>query len=191
MLKFLIIVTLLLFLLAGATLVYYHQTYPNLRASMVLGKDLGVAFFTLLGIGAAVENLRRSAQAAKVTIALHFVERWNDPKLADFRKGWHRLYEELKTLKPGDVVTKLEADEPSRVTATDVLNFFEEFAYVVNTKAADEGISNKLLGGTISGYYNVLLPWITKRRETRADAWEQLTTADQKWCKVSAQLPNP
>jgi hypothetical protein len=76
---------------------------PELRNSMILGKDLFVAFLTISAIGIAAENLRRTAAAARASVALHFIERWNDPKLADARKQWHQIYYDLKRLQLADI----------------------------------------------------------------------------------------
>jgi hypothetical protein len=164
------------FALIAVALVYTHQTYLSLRESIVLTKDLFVAFLTLSILGVGVENLRRSAVAARAAVALRFVERWNDPTLAPFRTDWHKLYDEFKTLTAPQVVERLKSDQITRDKVTDVLNFFEEVSYAVKTNAADRILLEELLGDTIREYFSIALPWVKERRKTRPDAWIQIET---------------
>ena len=80
------------FVLISLALVYTHQTYPSLRLSIVLAKDLFVALLTLSILAVGVENIRRTAVASRAPITLRFVERWNDPTSSSFRSNWHDLY---------------------------------------------------------------------------------------------------
>ncbi len=171
------------FLVAGSVLVYCHQTYPALRASFVLGKDLFVGFLTLAGLAVAAENLRRTAVATRTSVALRFVERWNDPQRAALRDAWHKLYEALEGLSAPDVVKRLKSNDAERTTLTEVFNFFEETAHAVNTHAADKDLLESLLGETVRGYYAAAEPWIKERRTDRPDAWEQLETC---WVRKAA-----
>ena len=174
LLKKLLIASAGTFVLIGAALVYLHQTYPVLRASIVLAKDLFVAFLTVTAIGVAAENIRRTAVAARAAVALRFVERWNDPNLAPFRKAWHALYDELRTQPPAVVHQRLQDDDDARTTATDILNFFEEIAHAINAGAADRALLDRVLGETICGYYTAVAPWVVVRRVTRPDAWVEI-----------------
>ena len=169
------------FAIGGAVLIYFHQTYPKLRGSMILGKDLFVAFLTISAIAIAAENMRRTAAAARASVALRFVERWNDPKLADLRNQWHDIYYDLKKLQPSEVVERLDEDLRARTVVTDMLNFCEEIAHAVNAKAADEALIRRLLCDTIHDYYSTLLPWIEIRRATRPDAWEEIKLMLDRW----------
>jgi Domain of unknown function (DUF4760) len=154
---------------------------PELRNSMILGKDLFVAFLTISAIGIAAENLRRTAAAARASVALHFIERWNDPKLADARKQWHQIYYDLKRLQLADTVARIDGDESARTAVADMLNFYEEIAHAVNTRAADETLIRRLLCDTIRDYYATFLPWIEHRRATRPDAWEEIKLMLDRW----------
>jgi hypothetical protein len=82
--------------------------------------------------------MRRTATAARASVALRFIERWNDPKLAELRNQWHEIYYDLKTLQPDDVILRIEKDMHARTVVADMLNFCEEIAHAVKAKAADE-----------------------------------------------------
>src|SRR5579871_2132956 len=151
------VVVVLIFAVGGPFLVYFHQTYPSLRASMVLGKDLFIGFGTVAGILLAAENLRRAAVSARTSVALRLVERWNDPKTAGLWTRWHELHHELTGKSESDVVSMVSKDDQS--TVADVLNFLEEIATSVNTKAADDRQIWLALGPTIMEYFDTLLPW--------------------------------
>ena len=165
---------ILAFGIGGAGLIYFHQTYPELRGSLILGKDLFVGFLTISAIAIAAENMRRTAAAARASVALRFVERWNDPKLAELRNQWHEIYYDLKKLGPAEIAQRLEVDMKARTIVTEMLNFCEEIAHGVNVKVADETLIRRLLFDTIHEYYSTLLPWIRIRRATRPDAWEAI-----------------
>jgi hypothetical protein len=111
----------------------------------------------------------------RASIALKFIERWNDPKLSELRNSWHNLYYDLKKLEPAQTIQKLTEDAAARTVVTDVLNFFEEVAQAVNSNAADEALTQRLLGETIRDYYGTVLPWVNLRRTTRPDAWVEIT----------------
>lgn len=164
----------LVFAIGGSALIYFHQTYPALRGSLILGKDLFVGFLTIAAIAIAAENMRRTAAAARASVALRFVERWNDPKLAALKDQWHEIYYDLKKLGPDEIAQRLEMDMQARTIVTEMLNFCEEIAHAVNVKVADETLIRRLLFDTIRDYYSTLLPWIRVRRVTRSDAWEDI-----------------
>jgi hypothetical protein len=91
------------FIVGSGILVYCNQTYPELRTSIVLGKDLFIGFFTVAGIFLAVENLRRTALTAGTSVALRLVEKWN----AMDWKDWHALRGNLRSTPSETVVSAI------------------------------------------------------------------------------------
>lgn len=188
MVKVFAVLVVLVFIVAGPILVYCNQTYPELRTSIVLGKDLFVGFFTVAGILLAAESLRRSALSARTSVSLRLVERWNDPKTETLWTAWHKLYEELKGKQDCEVVKYIA--EENQNTVGGVLNFMEEIAAAVNAKAADDQQIWKSVGPTMREYFLVLSPWIADYREkrNRSHAWVELEALVNHWKRSH---PNP
>jgi hypothetical protein len=174
------------FLVAGVILVPFYQSNPDFRASIILAKDLFVAALTISAIAVAAENMRRTAVAARASVALRLIERWNDPKLADLRNAWNKLYNDLKQLEPPAVVQRINSDVDARTTVTDALNFFEEISHAVNTKAADDKLVRRVIGDTIDEYYTAALPWVKHRQIARPDAWIEINQMISRW-KIKKQ----
>ena len=166
-----------LFVVGSIILVYCNQTYPELRTSMVLGKDLFIGFFTIMGLFLAVENLRRSALAARTTVALRLVEKWN----AMDWKAWHGLRDNLRSMPPTMVIsTILNAHEETVAVS---LNFMEEIAAAVNAKSADNRQIWLSVGPTMVEYYDTLAPWILEYRaqSKRSHAWVEIEKLINRW----------
>jgi hypothetical protein len=172
----------LIFLIGGPISVYCNQTYPELRTSVVLGKDLFVGFFTVAGILLAVENLRRSAMSARVLVSLRLLERWNDPNLeTHLWTRWRTLRGELKDKQDIELVNCIA--NGNRETVLDVLNFMEEIAAAINSKAADDQQIWRAVGTIMMEYFSVLSPWITDCRVKRnqPDLWVEFQTLVNHW----------
>jgi hypothetical protein len=176
------IILVLLFAIGGSITVYCSQTYPDLRTSIALGKDLFFGFFSVTGILLAAESLRRSALSDRVSVALRIVERWNDPKNWE---QWYALKEKLNGKPAGDLVTMLDNDSDRR-TVVGVLNFLEEIASAVNAKAADDHQIWTAVGPTMVEYFRLLLPWVLYYRENerRPHAWVQAEKLMKRWQEV-------
>ena len=166
-----------LFIVGSVILVYCNQTYPELRTSMVLGKDLFIGFFTIMGIFLAAESLRRSALAARTSVALRLVERWN----AMDWKNWHNLRVGLRDV-PSQTVTSTILNAHEETVAV-VLNFMEEIAAAVNAESADDIQIWLSVGPTIIEYYATLRPWILHYRavNNRPHAWIEIEKLINRW----------
>jgi hypothetical protein len=96
------------FLLGGETLVYIRQTYPELRASALLVKDLVIGFATIVGILLAVEGLRRNSKTHRMSQSMRFTERWNAPTMFDSKTAWRHLHDDLRAKSSEDRTAKLQ-----------------------------------------------------------------------------------
>lgn len=173
------VILALIFAIGGSFAVYYSQTYPDLRTSIALGKDLFIGFFTVAGILLAAESLRRSALSDRVTVALRLVERWNDPKTWEH---WYVLKDTLASKADSDLVTSIDNDR-DRKTVAGTLNFLEEIAAAVNSKAADERQIWRSVGPTMVEYFRILLPWIEyyRMKDSRQHAWVESERLIKNW----------
>jgi hypothetical protein len=61
------------------------------------------------------------------------------------KSEWHGLYKFARRVAGAQVVAKIEPDDACRDTIATAMAFFEEFAFVVNTKAAEPTIVRRLL----------------------------------------------
>jgi hypothetical protein len=165
----------ILFVVGSAILVYWNQSYPELRASLALGKDLFIGFFSILGIFLAVENLRRSALTARTSVALRLVERWN---LMNWEK-WHGLRSILLST-PSEAVTSAIRNEHEDTVAAP-LNFMEEIAAAINGKSADDLQIWLSVGPTMIEYHDILAPWIADYRTSNRHAWVELEKLIIRW----------
>ena len=167
------------FIVGSVILVYCNQTYPELRTSMVLGKDLFIGFFTITGIFLAVENLRRSALTARTSVALRLVEKWN---AMDWR-AWHALRGNLHG-KPSETVASDILNKHEETVAIP-LNFMEEIAAAVNAESADNLQIWLSVGPTMVEYYDTLAPWVAHYRtlNARPHAWIEVEKLINRWKK--------
>jgi len=147
----------LVFLSGGSALVYVHQTYPVLRASIVLVKDLFLGFFTVSGILVAAETLRRSALSSRRLLALRLVEDWSTEVS---RIDWRALVSEVAQSDSVRMHEIWNSDPTVRQELVGVLNSCERIAQAVREGSADERTLRERLGLMMTRYFSDLKPLV-------------------------------
>jgi len=153
-------------LFGGGALVYIHQTYPDLRASIVLAKDLFIGFFTVSGILVAAESLRRSALSSRRLLALRFVDDWG-PELSKSR--WRSLANEIAKCDSTRIQEIWNSDAGVRQEVVDLLNSCERIAQAVNDGSADERTIRERLGLRMRVCFSEVSPLVLYLRQVSSN----------------------
>lgn len=161
------------FLCFGWPVVYIYQTYPELRASIVLIKDLFIGFFTLSGILIALENLRRSGLSSRKLLALRFVDDWG----TEFSKsGWRILAKQIAECDQAQIGEIWNSDSSRQGEIRSLLNSCERIAQAVNEGSADERTIRERIGPTVSAYFSTVRPLVAYLRYEKRNQYLLIET---------------
>jgi hypothetical protein len=142
------------------------QTYPALRASIVLGKDLFIGFFTVSGILVAAETLRRSALSSRRLLALRFVDDWGT-ELS--KSGWRALANEIAKCDSTRIDEVWNSDAGVRQEVGDLLNSCERIAQAIDDGSADERTIRERLGLRMWAFFSAFSPLVLYLRQVNSD----------------------
>jgi hypothetical protein len=181
---YLVIYAVVIASIAAALAYFYARSNDDMRKVITYGSSLFGAMVALLTLIYTSQTIRQANDERKNAAAAKFIERWNTPSLTPIKLQWWTLNHELDQLTPEGRSTMLAADPPKRMTATEVLNFFEEMAVAVNTTSADEELLKRFFRTIVLAHWARYSYWITEHRK-------QTETAECLWnCKSLQRLGN-
>jgi hypothetical protein len=154
-----IVALALLFASAGSLVTYEYQRHPGGRQTITFAKDIFVAFITVSSLIVAAENLRRSAVAARKSLALALSERFErELATGQFASiiGRRDDSEMLEKVIAGDGQLEREV--------TNLCRLIETIAQSVCSGDADENVIVSRVGLEISFIVATLRPWVEEKR---------------------------
>jgi hypothetical protein len=157
-------------LTAVAGLTVRYAFYPQNRETLeffvltlgVAGGLLG-AYYVWIGLRDNYAQKEAERQDRKLRMALRYVERANDPALADVRRKWRDVIRECRENKAD--ICELMKDMEKRTATADITNLLEEVAYATRAEIADAETIKQHIAGQVLNYYQVLRPWVDLRRK--------------------------
>ena len=162
---YLVIYALVIASIAAALAYFYARSNDDMRKVITYGSSLFGAMVAMLTLIYTSQTIRQDNDERKNAAAAKFIERWNTPSLTPIKLQWWTLNHELDQLTPEGRSTMLATDLPKRMTATEVLNFFEEMAVAVNTMSADEEFLKRFSRTIVLAYWSRYSYWITEHRK--------------------------
>lgn len=190
---YLAIYVLVVIAIAGILDYAYFRVDTNLRSVIAFGCSLLGAMIAISTLLYTAQNLKASNREKKAVAAAKFIERWNHPSYDSIRKACTELNTELDQLSPEARANVLLQDVTKRRTATELLNFFEEMAVIVNNEALDEDILQRFFRSLVIVYWDRYSYWVAKCRKDKR--WPrvfcELEVMATKWKKEEAPPPPP
>lgn len=171
----------------AALTMWYWFGSEDTRATLEFGVLTGAvaagvlsAHYVWLGLKTSIQQRNEILAEEKVKLALRFLSRWNAGALADLRRDWLEVLDQLER-DPNAAVAALQGDISRRATIAAVLNFCEEMGHAAHSGAADITTLEKLFKGLCLKYYRVTRPWIELRRGDNARAWREFEWLCDQW----------
>ncbi len=123
------------------------------------------------------QNLRQGTVSEKLNRTILYTSHWNDPNFFHARKSYReimaQMLQKMEQEPKGDrlkLINELIDEEPDREqNLTNVLNFFEEMALLINKGVIDEGVIEEIYHTVIVRCYSQLEPWIRELRSKRGE----------------------
>lgn len=131
----------------GIAVIAWYARATQQREAIKFGAEL-------VGGAVAIYSLLLSVQAARTASAAKFVERWNDPGFAAYRKAI------------SDALVAKDISHADRQVNLGVLNFWEEIAVAANRGDADETLLEEFFRTAAVRYFEVGRSWIQDQRDS-------------------------
>jgi hypothetical protein len=159
------VLAILLVLGVGAVFLHWHWTTDKSKTVEFAGAIVG-GITALYGLLSGVQQ-RRASSAAR------FIERWNHPDFAPYRK---MIRSTIDNNGPPAAV------EPHQTSF--ILSFWEEIAIAVHSKEADEDLLKKFFYTACLRYYAACKTHIRNIRDgnNQQTAYIQYETLYNRWC---------
>jgi hypothetical protein len=177
----------LLIAVIASTFVFVYKTAwrPGIE---YLGAATGVAagilsaYYIGKGLRITIEQRDKGLVDDKIARAFSFVQRWNEPNLAEVREHWRYLLDEIEEKNANEMCAILQ-EKHNKAVVADVLNFFEEFSYAARSGVADMETLKSLQRSITVHYFTVMSPWIDKVRRDgpQPTAYEHFEWLRDQW----------
>lgn len=156
-----------------AALIGAYAQWPTQRKTLefavlatgVAGGLLG-AYYVWLGLKTTFQQREATRKEEQIRTAFRYVERLNDPRMAQVRATFRAVVKECRENKC-DIIQLMQKDDGKRTAAADVTNLMEEIGYATKSGVADRDTIQEHVAGVVIGYFVVLRPWVDHLRHDR------------------------
>ena len=170
-----------------ATLAFY--LYPDQRESirfLVTTSGIAAALLGAIYIGKGLRSTviqrNEARQELRVSEAMKFTARWNDPGMAGIRKSWAKIVTDMPDKTNDELRGILRGDEVLRLAAVSVLNFFEEISIARSKEIADDEVLRRFFRTILLSGFKRLGSFIETRRQDASSAvWREVEQTYDDW----------
>jgi len=140
------------------------------------------AIYVGKGLRSTVLQRNESRAELRVSEAMQFAARWNDPRMAEIRKSWAKIVTDMPDKSNDELRGVLRGDEGLRLAAVSVLNFFEEVAIARSKQIADDEVLRRFFRSILLSGFKRLGSFIeTRRQDSSLTVWKDAEEMYDDW----------
>lgn len=153
--------------LAFGLIAAYYFASAEIRSAIAFAAAVLAATGAMLAAVNALDARVAALLQAKVTVAMDYGHRWNNPDFSRAKEGGREMLRAFKGLTIEQQKKWFEENAIRWAYVVDVLNFFESMAAAVRTDYADEETLKRLFRSLLAEYWHAMKAFMERRRAER------------------------